>query len=127
MVSLVDDEQLEEAGWDLVEASGEGLDAGDLHAMGEVLAVTGGDDAVAAANRVEGAADLIDELLAMHEDAYPVAADGGLLGDVDERVGLAASGGEDEQDAAMAGHEGGTDLSDSRGLEGPKCDSHAVA
>ena len=105
-----------------MEPPGQGLHAGHLNALAQVLAVAGCDDAVIAANGVEGAAGLIDQLLAVHEDADPVAADGGLLGDVDEGVGLAAAGGQHEQDAAEASHVGAADLGDGGGLEGTKGD-----
>ena len=55
MVGLVDDQQLEEVGRDGVQPAGEGLDGCHLHALAEVLAVAGGDDAVVAADGVKGA------------------------------------------------------------------------
>jgi hypothetical protein len=117
VVGLVDDQQLEKAGWDGVKPPGEGLDGCHLNRVAEVHAVAIGDDPVLAADGVEAAAGLIHQLLTVNQDADPVAADGRLLGDVDECVGLAAAGGENEQDAAVAGHVGAADLGDGIGLE----------
>jgi len=117
MVCLVNDQQLEEAGWDGVKAAGKGLDGCHLNRVAEVRAVAGGDDTVLATDRVERAGGLIHQLLTVDQDADPIAADGGLLCDVDERVRFAAAGRENEQDAAVAGHEGAADLSDGGCLE----------
>lgn len=124
MVGLINDQQLEEANRDLVEPPGQGLDGCDLNRVAEVLAVAGGDDAVIAADSVERTAGLIDQLLAVHQDADAGAAHGSALGDVGEDHGLAATGREDEQRTAAAGLIGATDLGDGLLLVGAESDLH---
>jgi hypothetical protein len=127
MVCLIDDEELEEVRRDCVKATSEGLNAGDANGLGEVLSIASSDDAVIAADGVKGPAGLVDELLTVDEDADAIAADGSLLGDVNECISLAATGGENEEDAFVTSHERAADFSDGGGLEGTKGDCHEEA
>ena len=73
---------------------------------------------------MEGAAGLIDQLLAVNENADAGAAHGSALGDVGEDHGLAATGREDEQRTAAAGLIGASNLGDGLLLVGAESDLH---
>jgi hypothetical protein len=70
-------------------------------------------------------AGLAEQFLAMHQDADPVAAAGGLFGDVAEDHGFAAAGGEDKQHGAVAGLVRLTDFGDGLVLVGAEVHAHS--
>ena len=101
VVRLVNHHQLEELPRQQVQPSRQGLDAGHLHRMAQVHTATGSDAAMRDTHRRQAAAGLVQQLLAVHEDADAVALARGGLGDVAEYVSLAPASGQHRQHLTM--------------------------
>lgn len=68
--------------------------------MGQVLAVSVGDDAVVAADAVKGSRGLIDKFLPMDKHADTIAFDSCLLGNVREDYSFSPTCWEDKENAS---------------------------
>ena len=118
VVCLVHHEQVEKLRRQLVKPAGEGLDAGNLHGMGQVHAAAGLDAAMRNAHGGETAAGLVEQFSAVHKDTDAVALFGGRLGDVAEAHRLAAAGWQHCQHRAVAELVLQADVGDELGLVG---------
>ena len=105
-MGLVDDHQGEGIRANDPKASRQGLHRGDLHRCLQAHRVGSSDHAVFDAHGLEGSAGLVDQLLAMDQDADPIPFRHSLLRDVAEADRFSATGGQGKEHALMAQGEG---------------------